>query len=143
VSREGHGAAALKVLRRVDRVSYHRFRAEVEVLAGNRDVAGIIPVIDYYLPQDTKASAPWYVMPLAIPMKRYLRGKSEAEIIREFIKLADTLGLLHAREISHRDIKPQNILALGGRLCLSDFGLVKYPKKRENVTDGILECDQG
>jgi len=130
VSRPGYSDAAMKILRRVDTVSYHRFRAEVEVLANNSDIKGIIPVIDHYLPEQTDRSPPWYVMPLATPQEHFLRGKSAMEIVQEFIKLANTLSVLHSRNISHRDIKPQNVLALDGRLCLSDFGLVKYPKRQ-------------
>lgn len=35
---------------------------------------------------------------------------------------------MHAGQIAHRDIKPENLLGLNGRLCFSDFGLVKYPE---------------
>ena len=72
-------------------------------------------------------------MPLATPLKAFLNGKSAFDIVQAFIELADTLRILHKRKISHRDIKPQNILALDGRLYLSDFGLVKYPE-REPLT---------
>ena len=130
VSQEKHKDAAMKILRRVDPLSYKRFRAEVEVLADNNDVTGIVPVIDFYLPDESDHSPPWYVMPLATPLEQFLDGKSETEIVEEFIRLAETLKTLHNRQISHRDIKPQNILALDGRLCLSDFGLVKYPARQ-------------
>lgn len=56
----------------------------------------------------------------------YLKSKSPLETVREIIVLAETLKELHGRNIAHRDIKPQNILAIDNRLCLADFGLVTY-----------------
>ena len=47
------------------------------------------------------------------------------------ILLSETLIKLHDRGISHRDIKPANILVYNDRPCLSDFGLVDYPDKRD------------
>lgn len=133
VKQLGRDDVALKVLRQIDETSYARFRSEVRVLSQNQDIKGLIPLIESYLPKDRAEGSPWYVMPLAIPCEEFLKGRSPVEIVRAFIELSETLAHLHERKISHRDIKPQNILAYGGRLCLSDFGLVKYPG-REPLT---------
>jgi hypothetical protein len=55
--------AALKVLRKVKPVAYRRFRAEVEVVQGNSDVKGLLPIIDSYLPGRVTGIHPLIVTP--------------------------------------------------------------------------------
>ena len=50
------------------------------------------------------------------------------------IEIGRTLEFLHAKDISHRDIKPDNIFFLDGGYVLGDFGLVHYP--------GCISCTQ-
>ena len=122
---------ALKFLKRLDTVSWQRFRYEVDVIKRNSDIPGILPLLAHDLPKERKEGVPWYAMPLAIKSSDYLAKLSPEEIVRHFLELASTLSELHARDISHRDIKPPNILVLNDRLCLSDFGLVKYPARAD------------
>jgi eukaryotic-like serine/threonine-protein kinase len=50
------------------------------------------------------------------------------------IPLADAVSAAHARGITHRDLKPQNVMiATDGRVRVLDFGLAKL---RETATDG-------
>jgi serine/threonine protein kinase/autonomous glycyl radical cofactor GrcA len=44
--------------------------------------------------------------------------------------LAGGMAYLHARNIHHRDIKPQNILYLGGHILFTDFGISKEFKEK-------------
>jgi CHASE2 domain-containing sensor protein len=46
------------------------------------------------------------------------------EVLRIGIGLAEALDFLHQRGYTHRDIKPQNIIFVGGRPKLADMGLV-------------------
>jgi serine/threonine protein kinase len=84
------------------------------------------PVLDFDLTGDN----PWFCMPMA--------DKSFAEEIAEARQsgssledaLADILNALeelHELGFVHRDLKPQNILRIDGRWCLTDFGLVMPP----------------
>ncbi|XP_039629120.1 serine/threonine-protein kinase ULK3 isoform X2 [Polypterus senegalus] len=48
-------------------------------------------------------------------------------VARRFLQqLASALKFLHERNISHLDLKPQNILLSGGMLKLADFGFAQY-----------------
>uniref|UniRef100_A0A0D9VWL8 non-specific serine/threonine protein kinase n=1 Tax=Leersia perrieri TaxID=77586 RepID=A0A0D9VWL8_9ORYZ len=61
---------------------------------------------------------------------------------RVFVQLASALAYCHARGVSHRDVKPQNVLVDGeGNLKVSDFGLAALPDTRRD--DGRLHTACG
>jgi len=132
--RSGGGEpAALKVLKRTSDLIFSRFIAEIEALKLAKGIDGVIPLIDEDLPFSPTSKPRWYVMPLAGKFDAFIAGKDVVEVVDAFVPLARTLAELHALGVHHRDIKPANILSSGGRLCFSDFGLVRYPGK-EDVT---------
>lgn len=122
---------AMKILRKLDKEAYARFKFETEALNKLGEMDGIIPMLDKHLPDNPKEGKPWFVMPLAIPFGDYARKKNPVDLVRDLLTLARTIEQLHLQGISHRDIKPANFLYLDGRLYLSDFGLVKYPERQE------------
>jgi len=124
---------ALKLLKRRKGNALLRFSAEIEALKRAAAVDGLVPLIDYEIPCRAEQVARWYVMPLAVRMDTFLFRKSFDYVVESFVPLARTLVELHNLKIFHRDIKPANILGLNGRVCLSDFGLVKYPKKTDQT----------
>ena len=132
ISQEGVDNHAMKFLLSPDEVSYQRFKAEIHILS-SISIDGVIPLIDSNIPETSEESTPWFTMPKAYECTDLLQKKSTLDIAESFIALIETLELLHDKKIAHRDIKPANILFYEGRLCFSDFGLVKYPKK-ENIT---------
>ncbi|MGO9569493.1 MAG: serine/threonine protein kinase [Desulfomonilaceae bacterium] len=125
--------AAIKLLRKnkLSIKAYQRFRDEVGAVIKNSDVGGILPVLDSCLPVDLSAQTPWYVMPVATPLEKYLRSKDVQHIVTSMISVARTLARLHERGVSHRDIKPSNLFHFKGAPCLGDFGLVDYPGKKD------------
>ncbi|MDD0984042.1 serine/threonine protein kinase [Pseudomonas shahriarae] len=125
---------AIKILFRggVDE-PYKRFCLEIEVLKRLGNPEGIVPLLDSYIPTDPKRERPWYVMPLATSYLDVVKNKTPYEIASDFEILASTLHRLHCQGVCHRDIKPANFLILEGRVCLSDFGLVKVPDS-EGIT---------
>ena len=125
--------AAIKLLKRINKEGYIRFRDEVKVLMENSDILGLLQIIDQNLPENPKGDTPWYIMPLAKPSLQYLKKKSPEQIIDAIISVSNILIKLHERGISHRDIKPANILVKDDVFYLSDFGLVEYPTK-EDIT---------
>lgn len=117
---------AIKILRNLTDETYARFRNEISALQKLGDIDGIIPMLESDFPEG-KGARPWYTMPVAQPCRAFFHKADSKAIVTEFVRLGQTLEKLHAQHIAHRDIKPENLLGLNGRLCFSDFGLVKYP----------------
>lgn len=122
-------------LKRLDNFSndekYARFCREASFIDSYPDLLEknvLMPILD----RDLACERPYYVMPLAVPLKNIpfssLREKCSA--IRDIlIDLAE----LHKNDIAHRDIKPENILYYNGKFFLADFGLM-YIKSAERIT---------
>lgn len=110
-----------------------RFMDEIRFLKLHQSEDGIVPLIDYYLPETlTEDDPPWLVMQLGIPLLDHLKsdGITFRSIIEIFRDLAATLTRLHAKGTAHRDIKPDNILLINGKPHFSDFGLVHFDEKQ-------------
>ena len=58
---------------------------------------------------------------------------TEDEIMNIMTQLITTLSLMEKNHITHRDIKPQNILVLDGKYKLADFGEIRVLKR-----DGLI-----
>ncbi|QYA05021.1 protein kinase [Rhizobium sp. B21/90] len=117
---------AIKILRNLKDETYGRFRNEISALQKLGDMNGIIPMLESDFSKG-KGARPWYAMPVAQPSREFFHNADSKAIVTEFVRLGQTLENLHGLHIAHRDIKPENLLGLNGRLCFSDFGLVKYP----------------
>lgn len=122
---------ALKLLKKLKKKAYDRFRDEVTAVINNSDINGVLPILDSHLPASIAREKPWYVMPLATTFTDYVKGKTTAEIIQFIIILAEELFKLHQRKVFHRDIKPANLFFYKDQPCFGDFGLVDFPNKKE------------
>ncbi len=115
-------------------------RFEIETLKVNElqnEMDGIIPIYECGLNDVSKGNLYWYTMPIAIPLRDYLEEKrSVQDIVESIIELANTLSVLHEKDIVHRDIKPENLYYYEGHYCLGDFGLVDYPNKDSITKSG-------
>lgn len=132
-SKPGEAHRAIKFLRTINKENYARFKIEIDTLEKLGRIDGIIPLLEKFIPDDKSTGTPWFSMPIATSFSDYIKNKNSGEIVNGFIDLAKVIEHLHANKIAHRDIKPANFLFHDGRLCLSDFGLVKYPE-RETIT---------
>jgi len=121
---------AIKLLKRINNEGYTRFKDEVKILTEKKDITGLLQIIDYDLPENLKDKTPWYSMPIATPLMKDIEGKLPEQIVDVIISVSKTLTELHGRGISHRDIKPDNMLVINNQIFLSDFGLVHYPAKK-------------
>lgn len=132
--------AAIKLLTKLDDKSalkmYARFKAEVEVVQANSDIEGLLPIIDCYLPDKISGEIPWYVMPIAQSLDKYINDRNFETAIQVVLETGKILVKLHERKISHRDIKPANILIRDDKVFLSDFGLVDFPDKQDLTSTG-------
>ena len=123
---ESKAICAIKVLRECgQKLAYHRFKREIDILKRLGTHEGIIPMIDSHIEENSRKNRSWYVMPIAKPYLKEINERTVEDIISDFKSLANILLSLHDRGVSHRDIKPANLLFLDGKLCFSDFGLVK------------------
>lgn len=121
-------AFAMKILTKTTGEAYQRFLDEVKVMLSYQGTDGMLPVIDFNLPEldglEQTEGELYYVMPLAIPAKDRLFGcifEEKLNAIRDILKM---LCQLHHQGIAHRDIKIENILMYLEHYVLSDFGLV-------------------
>lgn len=109
-----------------------RFIDEIKVMTENNDLSCIMPIID------SSFDELWYVMPVAEPLSNSF---SKESIEKDFGKTQDLIielsrGLLeiHNRNLSHRDIKPDNIYKLNNKIRYGDFGLVDFPDNPNEFT---------
>lgn len=69
--------------------------------------------------------------------KKGLTGIPPEELIPYFLQAAEALDYLHSLNVSHRDIKPQNLLYLKGYAKVADFGLARVHRHTQ-TTVGML-----
>jgi serine/threonine protein kinase/Tfp pilus assembly protein PilF len=126
---------ALKVLppeTAADPGRFKRFRREAEAVA-SLDHPNVVTIHSIETATTTEGDSP----PVHFFTMQLVQGKTLGEVIPggglEFdrfcdltIPLADAVGAAHREGITHRDIKPGNIM-IGddGRICVLDFGLAK------------------
>ncbi len=114
-----------------------RFDREARALA-QLSHPNIVKVLDY----GEQDSQPYIVMEYLpggtlkqLMEKQRGRALNWQAITKLLIPIASALETAHQQNIVHRDIKPSNILlAAGGRLMLSDFGIAKI-LHNEDTTD--------
>ncbi len=122
---------AVKVLNahRAGREPYRRFVREIAFLRSLADPAGVLPLLDAYLPEKpTKDDRPWLAMPIATLIADALAGQPLETVVVALADIAGTLArLADQHALGHRDIKPDNLYELDGRWLVGDFGLIAAP----------------
>ena len=106
-------------------VNVDRFRREIQVSAKLQH-PHIVPVLS----TGVTGGVPYYTMPFVEGESlRALLAKSGALSITDAVSVlrdvAKALAYAHERGVVHRDIKPDNILLMGGSATVADFGIAK------------------
>lgn len=61
---------------------------------------------------------------LGVTLRRWVKGRSQREIVKAYHQAGDALAAAHAAALIHRDFKPDNaIMGVDGRVRVVDFGL--------------------
>jgi serine/threonine protein kinase len=122
---------AKKVLKNIkSEKNYERFKSEIEVLNELKNKKGIVEIVDYHFPDEiSNNDFPYYIMPIGIAFKDYIKTAARDQIFEVIFELCDALEYLHSQDITHRDIKPDNVLIVNNSPVFSDFGLANFPRK--------------
>ncbi|MCB1229960.1 MAG: SUMF1/EgtB/PvdO family nonheme iron enzyme [Verrucomicrobiae bacterium] len=151
---------AVKVVRREDFERERTFEREFEGIQRyekvSQDHPGLVDVL--HVGRNDEAGYYYYVMELAddvvsgadIEVESYEprtlasdlkthRLRSVGECVEVGAPLAEALGHLHAAKLTHRDVKPSNIIFVKGVAKLADVGLVASSGQRTYVgTEGYV-----
>lgn len=107
---------ALKDPGKLNSVKVKRFLNEIKIVMQEQNACnGILPILECSEKQD---GCYWYTMPIAKPIKDVLYNKSEEVIISAILQVAQTLKVLHSKNIYHRDIKPENMFFIMKHIVL-------------------------
>ena len=106
-------------------VKVERFKREIQFLA-RLNHPHIVPM----LAAGGEGGLSYYVMPFM--QGESLRGRlqqrgalPQTQVVRTMREVASALAFAHENGIVHRDIKPDNVLLIGGSAMVTDFGVAK------------------
>lgn len=123
----------IKLLKKDGDLARSRFREEITIMKTNSVIDGVMKILDESdLTPETKDY--WYVMNEGITLEKYLVKSDPIDIVAAVAEVARILTELHAKGVSHRDIKPQNLYYVDNRITIGDFGLVDYPSRIRGLT---------
>ncbi len=104
-----------------------KFLQEAQTLARFNEEPGIVSVYDFFEENNTAYIVMEYLDGITLKQFVSAKGKIPADaLFRRMQPLIYVLGKVHAQDIIHRDISPDNIMVLrDGTLKLLDFGAAR------------------
>lgn len=133
VENKDGSTGVIKLLRKTHDTAKTRFIDEIKVMSENQDVPGVVKILDHSELELTTKHL-WYAMPLGTTLNQELSKADSSSIVKAIIEVGNVLRILHDKGVSHRDIKPQNLLVIDDVVSIGDFGLVDYPLKEKGLT---------
>lgn len=135
-ARDGAGR---EIALKIQKSYVERFREEIKLYRRLGDRPGILPLIDWHLPDraDRSAGPAWIAMEIGTPITAYLgAAPSLVDVVEAIKSYAKTLTTLAAERIHHRDIKPGNLYWAKNEYVLGDFGIADFPDKAGLTVEG-------
>lgn len=132
------GAVAVKVISADDVSEPERFLREAAVLA-ELDHPSIVRYVAHGEAEGCRYLVMEWLEGETLAQRLHRQGVTVAESVDIAIQMADALAAAHARGVLHRDVKPDNLLFLGGRVKVVDFGLARRTGDEQGLTaSGVL-----
>lgn len=119
-----------------------KFLEEARLLAKLRDVPNIVTVQDYFRENSTAYFVMEYIEGVDLMKYTQQRGGklSYEEALRLILPIIDSLAHVHAHNLLHRDISPDNIVVMkNGTTRLLDFGAARLAVDTEKSKSIILK----
>lgn len=119
-----------------------KFLDEARLLAKLRDVPNIVTVQDYFRENSTAYFVMEYIE--GVDLMKYTQNKggklSYNEVLYLLLPVIDSLAHVHAHNLLHRDISPDNIVVMrNGSTRLLDFGAARLAIDTEKSKSIILK----
>lgn len=123
----------IKLSRTTDETSNARMLRETQLLRNLGTHPGIVNLLDAGLWEGQVYIVSEFVQ--GVSLDQWWEGRSVPEILAMLAAVADALAWLHARNVVHRDVKPQNVLVEpDGQPRLLDFGLAVNFEEVDRLT---------
>ena len=116
-----------------------RFLKEARVLAKFSGEPGIVGVRDFFEENNTAYIIMEYLD--GVDLKHYLKNKGRLtpeQTLDFMMPVMIALKKIHAQGMIHRDISPDNIMLIGNRVKLLDFGAARNVSANENKSLSIM-----
>ncbi|SQA16970.1 serine/threonine-protein kinase [Streptococcus agalactiae] len=143
---ETFAAKILKAEHAHDPTIVERFVRERSVLLGLRH-SNVVAVRDLVVEGETLAIVMDYVPGGSLRDILDARGTLRpAEVLRAISQVFAGLAAAHAKQITHRDVKPDNVLLASGEILdgvqIADFGIAAVLDERNRTTTGLVGTPQ-
>ena len=117
-----------------------RFLREARTLARYRGEPGVVHVLDFFEANDTAYIAMEYLDGVDLRNVLKTTGRFPANwVFAKFQPIMDVMEIMHADQVVHRDVSPDNIMLLkDGALRLMDFGAARMIIPESPETHSVM-----